>query len=49
MTWPQVAVIALGSMQVIALAWIHAWQRRAVHEADDRSAQVVDAIRTNGH
>lgn len=32
MDWQAVALAMVGSVQVILLAWIAAWQQRAAHE-----------------
>jgi hypothetical protein len=47
-SWQQVAVIAFTTFQVIALAWIAAWQQRAAHErrkaTDELPQRVADRI-----
>ena len=32
MTWPDVAIIAVGAFQVVALAWLAGWQQRAAQQ-----------------
>ncbi len=44
MSWQSVALVAVGSFQVLGLAWIAAWQQRAAHERRKFNGQVVAAI-----
>jgi len=48
MTWPEVALVAIGSFQVITLTWIAAWQQRAASEVRKLNGTVQHALAANG-
>lgn len=45
MTWQAVVLAAVGSLQVILLAWIAAWQARAAHEVRKLNGHVEQVLR----
>jgi hypothetical protein len=47
-SWPQVVLVAIGSWQVIALAWIAAWQHQGRIARRAQTVEVVEAIKANG-
>ena len=47
MSWPQVVLTAIGSGQIVMLAWIAAWQQRAALEVRKLNGQVATAVARN--
>ena len=40
MSWQSVALVALGTVQTVSLAWVAAWQRRAATLVKQTNGQV---------
>ena len=45
MSWQDVALVAVGAFQVVALAWIAAWQQRAAREVRKLNGAVETELR----
>ncbi len=48
MTWPQAAVVAVSAFQVVALAWIAAWQQRSRREVSKLAGKTDELLNGNG-
>ncbi len=44
MSWQAVALVAFNTTQIIALAWIAAWQQRAKHELEKLNGAATEII-----